>query len=272
MLRLAPIHSFSRRRLSLGAVLTLLLVAGCSAKVEPNSGGSNTPQARENRKVAENSAVESIQFAAKEQMAVSGSKKKGAFVSVVMPSIPEVPRSPQPNYPPEPLARQMAREASPVVISERIVTEIPYPTEAEADTRALEDAQKLIEKKLKELDPPVDYVPPVGVVKNEYVKRDSRLVRMPTDEEKAAISQAGYSADRKYVEYTVEITAEQIRELRTRNRVGDGFRVMLAVAAVSLAGFLFLRLDEWSKGYLTSWLAVAAAALAGGVVAAALFV
>jgi hypothetical protein len=39
---------------------------------------------------------------------------------------------------------------------------------------------------------------------------------------------------------------------------------------VALAGFLFLRFDDWTRGYLTSWLAFLAAGLAGGV-AAALF-
>jgi hypothetical protein len=44
------------------------------------------------------------------------------------------------------------------------------------------------------------------------------------------------------------------------------------LAAVALAGFLFLRADEWTKGYLTSWLAIAAVVLAGGAAAAFLFV
>jgi hypothetical protein len=158
------------------------------------------------------------------------------------------------------------------LISERVTTEIPYPTEAEADARAIEDAQRLIEKKLKELDPPVDYLPPAAVVRNEYVKKDSRLVRLPNDTEKAVLAQAGYGSDRKYVEYTVEVSPDQVRELRTRNRVVDGLKAFGILAAISLAGFLFLRLDEWSKGYLTSWLALGAAALAGGVIAAIAFV
>jgi hypothetical protein len=70
----------------------------------------------------------------------------------------------------------------------------------------------------------------------------------------------------------VEVTADQIRELRTRNRVADSLRGLGGLLAVSLAGFFFLRLDEWSKGYLTSWLALAAAALGGGIIAALAFV
>ncbi|MFO0802466.1 MAG: serine/threonine-protein kinase [Gemmataceae bacterium] len=199
-------------------------------------------------------------------------------------SVPEAPTAPQPPSPPKMIPGQPAitinvgsskrevrasqKPPAPALISERVTTEIPYPTEAEADTRALEDAQKLIAKKLSELDPPVDYLPPLAVVKNEYVKKDSRLVRLPNDTEKAVLDQAGYGKDRRYVEYTVEVTAEQVRELRTRNRVVDGLRGLGVIAAISLAGFLFLRLDEWSKGYLTSWLALGAAALAGGVIAA----
>jgi hypothetical protein len=198
---------------------------------------------------------------------------------------PEAPTVPEPPTPPKvvpgqpgitinlgPSKREVkpapVKPPAPALISERVTTEIPYPTEAEADTRALEDAQKLIAKKLSELDPPVDYLPPLAVVKNEYVKKDSRLVRLPNDTENAVLDQAGYGKDRRYVEYTVEVTAEQVRELRTRNRVVDGLRGLGVIAAISLAGFLFLRLDEWSKGYLTSWLALGAAALAGGVIAA----
>jgi|GEM_PF-758075 len=209
--------------------------------------------------------------------------------AVVPPAPPEAPKPPvvpeKPVNPPglQPAitisvanarreVRPSARAASPALISERVTTEIPYPTEAEADARALEDAQKLIVKKLAELDPPVDYVPPLAVVKNEYLKKDSRLVRLPTDAEKTELAKFGYASDRKYVEYTVEVSAEQVRELRTRNRVADGLRGIGLLAGIALAGFLFLRLDEWSKGYLTSWLALGAAALAGGVIAAVVYV
>src|SRR5207253_10694065 len=106
------------------------------------------------------------------------------------PGAPPTPPAKPPeakSYPNDPIAQRMAREASPAVISERVVTDIPYPTEAEADARALEDAQKLIQKRLRELGPPVEYLPPLAVVKHEYVKRDSRLVRLPSESEKNAI-------------------------------------------------------------------------------------
>ena len=297
--RIEESRSITCRSLAVAAIGAFLIGSiGCGDSGS-REGGANTPKAKENRKVAENTALEGVQFAAREQVAHHEElKKKGMgekLVSAMFPSVsvtansaPSAPPAPTPPVAPkppmvqqpqapafksvEPLARSEARRTSVVVISERIVTEIPYPTEAEADTRALEEAQKLIEKRLKELDPPVDYFPPVSVVKNEYVRKDSRLVRLPSESEKNAIALAGYAEGRRYVEYTVEITGEQVRELRTRNRVTDGLRALGAIAAVSLAGFFFLRLDEWSKGYLTSWLALAAAALGGGIVAAVVFV
>ena len=289
--RIEESRSITCRSLALSAIGALLIGSiGCNESGS-REGGANTPKAKENRKVAENTALEGVQFAAREQVAHHEElKKKGMgekLVSAIFPNVsappaptpPITPKSPvaqQPQAPAfkalEPLVRSEARRTSVVVISERIVTEIPYPTEVEADARAIEEAQKLIEKRLKELDPPVEYLPPISVVRNVYIRKESRLVRLPSESEKNAIALAGYAEGRRYVEYTVEITGEQVRELRTRNRVTDGLRALGAIAAVSLAGFFFLRLDEWSKGYLTSWLALAAAALGGGIVAALVFV
>jgi hypothetical protein len=75
-----------------------------------------------------------------------------------------------------------------------------------------------------------------------------------------------------YVAYYVEVTGEQVRELRAQERVSSAIRAFGIVIAVALAGFLFLRADEWTKGYLTSWLAITAVVLAGGAAAALIFV
>jgi len=301
------LHS-CRRWLAGGAVGALLIGAvGCGGESGPRPGGVNTPKAKENRKAAEVSVLEGVQFAAKEQVAQHPElKRKNALARAeervegwfgfahtlgdaahASAPVSGPPSPPAPVKPPivlqpppsvvaparsEPSHRYGPHRASPVLFSEKVTTEIPYPTEAEAELRTVEQAQKLIEKKLSELDPPVDYRPPVAVVRNEYLKRDSKLVRLPTEDEKNAIAQAGYASDRQYVEYTVEVTEGQVRELRTRARVVDALRGLGILTAVSLAGFFFLRLDEWSKGYLTSWLALAAAALGGGIVAAVVFV
>jgi hypothetical protein len=293
------------RWLAWGAVGALVLGAvGCNSEPPSKAGGANTPKAKENRKVAEACVLESVQSAAQQQVAMHPEvNRKNALVraeervegwfgfaqsvgaaanppqAVAPPSAPVKPPIVLQQPPPavvaarsEPSPRHGPRRAGPVVFSEKVTTEIPYPSEAEAELRTVEQAQNLIERKLHELDPPVDYRPPVAVVRNEYLKRDSKLVRLPTENEKNAIAQAGYASDRQYVEYTIEVTESQVRELRTRARVVDALRGLGVLAAVSLAGFFFLRLDEWSKGYLTSWLALAAAALGGGIIAAVVFV
>ena len=101
---------------------------------------------------------------------------------------------------------------------------------------------------------------------------NTRTVRAPTAEERETFDRYGVTGNRVYVEYDVEVTADQVRELRSQERSRSALRVIGVLAAVALAGFLFLRADEWTKGYLTSWLAIAAVVLAGGAAAAFLFV
>lgn len=281
----------ARRWLAVGTVALLVgSAAGCNEPRKPQAGGATTRQAQEARKQAEAMALAGAKAGADAQFAAHPGLHKKSFwekITGIGPTVPvSTKASPAPPPPPavvatvkpepppaargEPPVRAAARGSSPVVIRERVVSAIPYPTEAEAEDRALRDAQDRIEQKLRELDPPVDYRPSLAVVKNEYVR--DRKPRSPTETEKDLIRAAGYAPDRVYVEYTVELTAEQVRALRTRDRVTDGLRGLGIITAVALAGFLFLRLDEWTKGYLTSWLAVGAAALGGGVVAALVFV
>ena len=116
-------------------------------------------------------------------------------------------------------------------------------------------------------------MPAIDYIKRHYLKRNGRAVR-PLDprarEHLAGVP--GVTANQVYVEYEVEVTTDQVRELRSQDRLGTALRLVIAVIGVALAGFVFLRLDDWTKGYLTSWLAVAAAALAGGAAALAFFI
>ncbi len=155
---------------------------------------------------------------------------------------------------------------------ERVVSTVPYATEAEADEDALAQARDVVEQKLAALDPPVRYKPSIGEVRGEFIRKDSRTVRGPDAREKAILAEANLGTNLVYVEYDVEVTADQVREMRSQERVSGGLRILGMLVAVSLAGFLFLRADEWTKGYLTRWLAFAAVLLAGGAAAALIFV
>src|SRR5438309_1884340 len=83
--------------------------------------------------------------------------------------------------------------------------------EAEAEDDALAQARDLVEQKLAALDPPVRHRPSAGEVRAEFVRKDSRTVRAPDADERAAFAQYGVSGNLVYVEYDVEVTADQVR-------------------------------------------------------------
>ena len=293
------------RWLALGvAGIVAALAAGCGAK-SPPAGGANTDKAKEARKQAEAIALLSVKTAADAQAeAVPGAAHKSFLEKMGLASTP-APSPQRPKTPPAPPApappaapassggltspgspgspaaptittkvdpKPAARPSSPPVIKERVSSDIPCATEAEAEEKALEQAQRKVTEALARLDPPVRFEPSLAVVKNEFVRKDSRTVRRLTPPEQEEWKKHGYSPDRMFVEYDVEVSADQVREFRSQDRVAYAIRILAGLTAVALVGFLFLRIDERTKGYLTSWLAVTAFALAGGVAAALVFV
>jgi hypothetical protein len=284
----------------LAAVAVLALLGGCGSRGEP-VGGAHTPKANETRKLAESYAVAAVVGSATAEVKVhpemekksglsgvvawfKGPKKAEVTVSTIPPAVvinttPEAPaaspRPPAAEAAPAPRIELSPRPVPPpsgsVVVRERVMSEIPLPTESEAEEATLQAAADRLHAEFLKLDPPLDYRPSPAAVKADFLRRDSRLVRPPSDAEKAALARIGYAADRVYVEYTVEATAEQVREVRGRERVAGGLKLFALLAAAAGVGFVFLRVDAWSQGYLTSWLAFVAAALAGGAAVAYLF-
>lgn len=169
-----------------------------------------------------------------------------------------------PTAPSKPAQRPTFRSGAMPAIKAHVASSLPYPTEADADEDALAVAADAIHRKLGELDPPVAYRPTPTEVKHEFVRRDTRTVHGPDATERAELEQNKIDPNRVYVEYDVEVSADQVRDLRTRERVLDATRFLGLLSATAVAGFLFLRLDEWTGGYLTRWLAVGALALACG--------
>jgi hypothetical protein len=185
------------------------------------------------------------------------------------PGLPTLSPTPVVKGPPGP----KSTPRSGWVIREHVVCKAPSATEAEAEADVLELARSVVERKLAELDPPLAHEPSLGEVRTEFLRKDSRAVHPPSADERTALSPYILHPETYvYVEYDVEVTADQVRELRAQARVSAGLRVVGLVLAVALAGFLFLRADEWTKGYLTRWLALAAVTLGGGVAAALLII
>lgn len=247
------------------ALVTLVLVLGLSAgcKRGTQTGGSSGARAESARRNAEALAVEGATGAAEAQAA--------AFIAAGIrnpdPGVAKVPPAPE-----APRPKALPRPGPAPVIRERVAGTDPAPTEAEAERYAVIAAQDVIERRLAELDPPVKYRPSANEVEKEFLRKDSRGVRPPSGAEKELITKLQITGNPVYVEYDVEVTPDQVRQLRTRDRVADALRVFGMVAVLALAGFLFLRADEWTKGYLTRWLAAGAVLLAGGAAAALYFV
>jgi hypothetical protein len=266
--------------LALGIALTM----GCRARVSP-PGGARGSKPEAARKQAETLAIKGVNGAADAQahVFIAAAVRDGAPVAPRIPASDIIPPSAS-TTPDLPQPRALPRPGPPPIIRERVVSAVPAPTEADAEKEAILAAQELIERRLAELDPPVRYRPSLNEVEKEFLRRDSRTVT-PLRESSGPRAEAmrkslkeglGHSPEEVGrfvdVEYDVEVTAEQVRNLRTRDRVSDALRTFGAVAAVALAGFLFLRADEWTKGYLTRWLAMGAVLLAGGAAAALYFV
>lgn len=254
----------SRRLLTAAALVTALAGLGCPA-TPPRPGGSASSKAEAARKQAESLAVTAATGAAAQARGKLDTNLVAAVIAADASSKAKPPAPPPDASKPAP---RSSYRSSPVVVRERVASPVPYTAEADADEEAVAAAQDAVERKLAELDPPVVYRPSANEVRTEFLRRDTRAVRSLDPAERAELERYKLDPKRVYVEYDVEVTADQIRELRTRDRVGDALRMLGVLTAVWLAGFGFLRLDERTKGYLTRWLAVGALALAGGAAAA----
>jgi hypothetical protein len=279
----------SARALAVAAACALLVVAGgagCRARTTP-PGGAQSPKAEHARKQLEVAALDAVKAAAEAGAVararnpnpgligkvVAGANPTVAVSTPAPPAVNVAPAAPVASTAPgAPAAAGRRASSQPAVEFKEWVSSAMHPTEAEAEKDFPQQAARRIAVKLAELDPPVRYQPSAAEVKAEFVRKDSRKVRHLTPEEKALLPGTGIGPDWVAVEYEVVVTTDQVRALRSHERVFTGLRVAGGLAVAALAAFLFLRIDEWTKGYLTSWLALAAFGLAGGAAALLVFV
>jgi hypothetical protein len=132
---------------------------------------------------------------------------------------------------------------------------------------AFEVARDGLEATLSDMSQPVHVVPTVGEIEREYLKRDSVADIFPSQEVKDEWKKHGLGENRQWVVIDVEVSDRQLRSLRAKERATDGGLVAGAAFVAFAALFGFLRLDAWTKGYLTTALAFTAAGVVGGAVA-----
>lgn len=147
-------------------------------------------------------------------------------------------------------------------------SELPHSSEDRAIADAVEVARGKLAEHLRALDPPIDDVPPAWVVRAEYVRPGSVVKELPTQQLKDEWKAARLNPDRVWVKLDIEVSEDQIRQLRAKQRLVDAGGLGIGILALCGAAFTFLRLDAATRGYLTFGLGAVAAAVAVLVVGA----
>lgn len=193
-------------------------------------------------------------------------RRPGSVSTPVAPVVPSPPKfvltsvTPEAPKPVKPL---------PLIRVAGVKSRSPQTTPEKALTDALEAARDEIMHKLRALDPPVYAKPSLAKVRSEYLKKDSIVEEHPTEAVKAEWKANKLDTNRSWVIIDCELTEKQVQRLRANDRVNDGLRGAGLVMVLCIAAYGFLRVDAWTKGYLTIWLAVAATLLVLGTAAIA---
>jgi hypothetical protein len=176
---------------------------------------------------------------------------------------------PAPPVPPRPAAAVAPRFAGPAKAAPE--KEFSKDVEGFGSTRedawqdALEKAQAAVINYLRQLQPPVDWVPPTDYVQRHLLKGDVK------DEPKDLGPPVGLV---RHVQMRIEVTADDRADMLqlarhgvSEQRIHLAAKVLAGLVAllVSVAGYI--RLDEWTKGYYTGrlWLATVGFLAAVGV-------
>lgn len=194
------------------------------------------------------------------------------------PQVKQEPAQPEPPAPPEQPAESKPPElpALPLTVREKsiaargaglqpaikltaIKSRNPHPTKEQALADALTVARTELMRQLDQLEPPIHTRPSMVTMRSNYLKGEPREV-VPTEDEKQAIRKEGQNSNVRWIEIDLELTEDHVQRLRSAERVTDAFRVAAMLFALVAALYGFLRLDQWTKGYLTMWLGLAAGA------------
>ncbi len=135
----------------------------------------------------------------------------------------------------------------------------PHRTKELALADALNVARIELMKQLEQLDPPIHTRPSMVTMRTNYLKGEPREI-LPSEEEKSVIRANNLNANVRWVEIDLELSEDHVQKLRSAERVTDAFRIAALAFALVAALYGFLRLDQWTKGYLTLWLGLGAGA------------
>lgn len=279
----------------------LALNSGCQRAGAP--GGSTSAKAEKARRQAERLAEAAVAgaveaYSRSEPQAAQGGRlerwwrKTRQTLGWTAPEPPRVPPElvPTPIEPPVVIQpaehpaglrpKSPPRPGPPVLIRERVINRVPRPSVDEAEEDALTVAAELLAQRFADLDPPLEHHPTWEEVRHEYLRRDSREVipfrqRLSQNDPRAQqllpilefIASPAELEQLIDVEFDVEVTSEQIRHLRSRQRLEFMVPLVLMLTLILSGVSLGLFLEEWSKGYFSFWIVgglLALLALAAG--------
>lgn len=147
----------------------------------------------------------------------------------------------------------------PAIVLKNIRSDKPHPNEQAALTDALAVARIELIKKLQQLDPPITILPTMVSIRSEYMKRHEKI--SPSEELKKEWQASGLNPNRVWMEVDLEVSEKDLQQFRAEERVDFGLAIAGVLFVIALAVHGFLRLDAWSKGYLTIWLGIASLGL-----------
>lgn len=106
----------------------------------------------------------------------------------------------------------------PVVRIDHIRSPVPSASKDEGLRAALEIAREVVATQLQTIDPSLT-APSAVVIRDRYLRPESIREIKPTPEDKTAWEKAKVGANRVWIEIDIQITANQLRELRSEDRL-----------------------------------------------------
>jgi hypothetical protein len=126
---------------------------------------------------------------------------------------------------------------------------------AEAERDAVIEAKKALTEKLGGLDIPIEAI---SVTRKDFEQAPEEVVKLWQEK--------GIETDRGWMSVNARVTSEAIREARAKSRISTVGLFGGAAFLLVLLGYLFLRIDNATKGYLTWVLGGAVLAILAGAV------
>ena len=123
-------------------------------------------------------------------------------------------------------------------------------TKEKARESAIRAAVERLHKHLLEQDPPVERMPTTKLVRKLLIESQEKF-----DEESIPDSEG--STEKMYrATVALKVEPHHIRELRSQERASEILWVLAGLGGLAAVIAGFFRLDTWTKGYLTNWLAL----------------